>query len=573
MSLLSEITFLVVDVETTGHDTKNNSIMDFAYIEVFDKEVIEEYESLVNPHQYIPPYISKMTGISGEMTFFAPDLNEVLLPKVAKFKGKNTAFVAHNVRFDWNFVKASYLRSGINLEELPLVCTLKLARKLLNKDIKKNVGGLASYFGIPMKRAHRAYDDAKATALVFIRLLEMLEEEYNIDNLEDLLKFQNANKKTKKVAEFNYKKIEDKIKALPNHSGVYYFKDKYGKIIYVGKAKNLKRRVSSYFGNGNLENRKIMKMLPNIQGFDYKETMSELGALLLEMKEIKHYKPKFNTLEKKLTVYPLIKLNLEYEFPIIEKVHTIEDDDAVYYGPFNSGQLVDDLITIIDKDFKLIKCGPNLKPKEGFRPCFKYHVKQCLAPCNFSQSKSEYFDEVEKVRQFLSSYSIDLIEEFEEERNAFSENLQFELAEKVNWKINEIKKVFARSNSIEPSINANNLVLLQIDSIEDKTILIQIFRNSLLIAEFVVGRKQDLNKIKSVIKETYQKELLNKKSYSLEEINEMRIITSWLNRVKSEASILYYEGNSSQFVVKFENAVKSFDFNTLEENDLQLDVI
>ncbi|MFY8160731.1 MAG: PolC-type DNA polymerase III [Candidatus Kapaibacteriota bacterium] len=199
-----ESPFLVVDVETNGSDPLKNRITEIACLKVQGGEIIEEYSSLVNPHQFIPPFISQMTGITNEMAFKAPEA-KVVVPHLKRLMPDDkTIFVAHNVKFDWSFVRHTFMRENESLDELNQLCTYKLARKLLPNDMKKNVGALATFFNINMKNRHRAFDDAKATALILLELLEIAESEHGINSLHELLSFQNKRNNVYKFSKPNY---------------------------------------------------------------------------------------------------------------------------------------------------------------------------------------------------------------------------------------------------------------------------------------------------------------------------------------------------------------------------------
>ena len=176
MTPISEANFIVVDVETTGNSAIHNRITDIACITVKNFEIINTFSSLINPHQRIPWYIQKMTGITNSMVVNAPESNAVFKTIRKLFVQKNTFFIAHNSTFDWHFVYETFKRESIPINEISTICTLKLARKIIPKDVKKNVGSLANFFQIPILNRHRAYDDAFATANFFIEMLHILQK-------------------------------------------------------------------------------------------------------------------------------------------------------------------------------------------------------------------------------------------------------------------------------------------------------------------------------------------------------------------------------------------------------------
>ena len=202
MTLISDTIFAVIDTETTGSYPTKNRIMDISCILVKDESIIYTYNSLINPHQHIPEFIQNMTGITDNMTIDAPDEYPVLQDVYDILSQKSVCFAAHNCNFDWSFVNESFKREHFNNLDIPKLCTLKLAKKIVSKNIKKNVGDLANYYNIPIINRHRAFGDAYATALFFIEFLHILKDRYDIIYLEDLINFQNI-KKYAKVKRLN----------------------------------------------------------------------------------------------------------------------------------------------------------------------------------------------------------------------------------------------------------------------------------------------------------------------------------------------------------------------------------
>ena len=186
--------YIVTDVETTGANSDKNRITEIACVVVQSGEIVHEFSSLINPHQFIPPFISNMTGIHNDMVYNAPEYSDIL-PKIQEILNqKNAVFVAHNVQFDWSFLQNAFWREKIQFPTIPQICTLKIARSLFPQNMKKNVGALAEYFHYPLKDRHRALGDAKATALILIEFLELLESDHGFNTLEEVLHFQSKRK-------------------------------------------------------------------------------------------------------------------------------------------------------------------------------------------------------------------------------------------------------------------------------------------------------------------------------------------------------------------------------------------
>ncbi|MGN0961008.1 MAG: excinuclease ABC subunit UvrC [Christensenellales bacterium] len=196
-----------------------------------------------------------------------------------------------------------------------------------------------------------------------------------------------------------YLRIKEKVYALPGDPGVYKMLDMYGNIIYIGKAKNLKNRVSSYFLN-TVKLPKVQQMVDNVYDFEYIITLSELEALNLESNLIHKHQPFYNILLKDGKAFPYIRIDYKSDYPMVQVTRKIKNDKAMYFGPFFNKVNVTDLMKIINNTFKLRDCNLNINKKYN-RECLNYHINNCLAPCTGRCTKEEYRREVDNVIEFL----------------------------------------------------------------------------------------------------------------------------------------------------------------------------
>lgn len=277
--------YAVVDIETTGGHASANGITEVA-INIHDgNEIVESYTTLINPKQPIPVYITALTGIDNNMLSDAPTFDDVALQIYQLLNDK--IFVAHNVNFDYSFLKHHLAAAGYDLQCKKL-CTVRLSRKLIPGKPSYSLGKLCTALQIPIQNRHRAAGDADATSILFNLLLEYDQEGIIAEML----------KKTSKEQVLPPHLDKASILRLPHQPGVYYFKDSKGKIIYVGKAKDLKKRVSSHF-TGNTPNRQRQDFLRTIHHVDHVTCGTELMALILEANEIKRLWPENNRAMKR----------------------------------------------------------------------------------------------------------------------------------------------------------------------------------------------------------------------------------------------------------------------------------
>lgn len=227
---------------------------------------------------------------------------------------------------------------------------------------------------------------------------------------------------------------------VPTRPGVYLFKGAKERVLYVGKAKNLRNRLMSYFQNSsNLDARK-KRMVNIIKDFSYIVTSNELEALILEATLIKQYKPKYNIILRDDKNYPYIKLTIKEKWPKIEVVREVKKDDNLYFGPYIPAQGMWDTIDFIRRNFLLRTCDYSLE--KPIRPCIQYQMKKCLAPCTGKIIRDEYLKIVDDVRLFLAGEKRELLQTLQDKMLHLSEQLKFEEAAKIRDKISNIKKAF-----------------------------------------------------------------------------------------------------------------------------------
>jgi excinuclease ABC subunit C len=232
----------------------------------------------------------------------------------------------------------------------------------------------------------------------------------------------------------------EQIKSLPAKPGVYLFKDKEGKVIYVGKAANLNNRVRSYFGAPSNLSSKIQRLVLKIQDFEFIVTNSEQEALILECNMIKKYTPRYNVLLKDNKTFPYFKIDINEDWPGVCITRQVQKDGARYFGPFASAGSVRKTLRLIKKIFPFRSCSKRIEGKDK-RPCLDYYIHRCLGPCIGAVEKREYRDVINQVILFLQGKQELIIRELNTKMNAAAQQLQFEKAALMRDQINAIEKV------------------------------------------------------------------------------------------------------------------------------------
>ncbi|MBS4537760.1 GIY-YIG nuclease family protein [Clostridium sp. D2Q-11] len=321
--------------------------------------------------------------------------------------------------------------------------------------------------------------------------------------------------------------LNKKINNLPELPGVYFFKDKFDNIIYIGKSKVLKKRVKQYFYKSKNHSPKIEKLIFNIYDLEYRVTDTELEALVLESRMIKKYKPKYNSLLKNFKGYPYIKITNQ-EYPIVQMVYKISDDGGMYFGPYSKKRLVYSVIKDIEDLFSIRKCGIRIKRE----PCLYYHMGKCVAPCmGYDYIKKEYDSIIDEITKILQGKDTKILEELKHKMKNEAKIFNFEKAEKYKNKIKTFKTLIYKQKIISKALSEEEIIIIE------KTIhkhrKVYYIRGGRILDKLLINKENrniDKNMIRSFINPLYTKEKKNISILPQEEIDEAQIIQSWVIR-------------------------------------------
>ncbi len=380
--------YTIIDVETTGQGNRMTEISIFKYD---GNIVIDEFTSLINPETYIPEHITALTGIDNALVADAPRFEDVAQDILNITE--EAVFVAHSVNFDYNVISGEFKRMGIDFIRKKL-CTVRLSRRLLPGHRSYSLGKLCRDLNINLVDRHRARGDAEATVVIFELLLQ---QPTAVDVFKEFLN------KNSREATLPPNLPKNVFEALPNEAGVYYFKDKKGKIIYVGKAKNIKKRVLSHFYS---KTKKSLEMVQITRDIDFEISGSELIALLMEDAAIKHHFPLYNTVAKR-------KIQ---SFAIF----SYQDRKGILHLAFNKGSLVPNpVITFFNIRevraylekicTKYILCPRYCHLQESVTACSHYKIKDCKGICREDESAETYNLRVSEAIADMSNQNNDLI--------------------------------------------------------------------------------------------------------------------------------------------------------------------
>ena len=365
--------FAVVDLETTGGDARHGRVIEVA-IYVFDgTKILDSYSSLINPGVMIPLFITQLTGITNEMLIDAPPFEEVM-DKVEDLT-RDKIFVAHNVGFDYSFLRNEFKKQDERFIRKRL-CTVRLTRKIFPGLQSYSLGKLCRQFDIPLENKHRAFGDARATTA----LLKHLVSSDLHGAIEESLK------RYSREAILPPNLPKEDYEDLPEEPGVYYFHDNTAKVIYVGKARNLRDRITNHFMDYEVSG-KSRQFKSEIHNISYELCGNELIALLLESHEIKRLWPKYNWSQKRPSTNWALRSYEDqngYQRLVVSRGRSIEPPPVIF-NSFSEGWT---FLQILINDFDLC---PKLSGIQKARyECYEYASGKCKGACTGKEEVESY---------------------------------------------------------------------------------------------------------------------------------------------------------------------------------------
>ncbi len=415
---LSAVTFVIVDLETTGGSPRSSAITEVGAVKTRGGETVGEFQTLVDPGMPIPPMITSLTGITNDMVKGAPTIAQVL-PSFLEFLG-DAVLVAHNAPFDLGFLKAACRDQHYPWPGNTVVDTVTLARRATTSEEapNKRLGTLSRVFGTSVSPNHRALDDARATSEILHALLERVAA-WGITHREDLAALRNP-------VPTKIRRKAPMAEGLPALPGVYVFRDHAGEPLYIGTSKNIRSRVKTYFTSGE-QRRAIREMLEIAESVDGHPMPTEIEANVMELRLLDRHRPRYNRRSTRPDRTVWVRLTDE-AYPRLSVVRSVSEE-AIHIGPISGATAARAAVEAIHEVLPVRTCVTRLPrgPRPGARACVLKDLGSCSAPC-VSGDAGGYSEVVEALRGVLNDDPSPVVAALAKRIDEYSTRLEYERA-------------------------------------------------------------------------------------------------------------------------------------------------
>lgn len=559
--LPEDASFTVVDVETTGLSSTRNRIIEIGMVRIEKLKIVSKFHSLVNPNAYIPPFITQFTGISNDDVEDAPAFED-LVDEIISFTGESI-LTAHNLPFDYSFLKNELRLCGYEAPSYKTLCTLKLSRRIFPFLKSRSLGSVAIHLKIKNSDAHRALSDAETTSRILIKLIKQLKKEGKISSLQNLLDYQNS-ANIKPLLRLNQNLVSD-AGSVPNTPGIYYFLNRKDEIIYVGKAKSLRERMKSYFSVSAQRKPKII--IRQASRLKIEITNSELTALLLEAELIKKIKPKHNTQLKSYGNKYFLRINKTHKVPDLEITDYFDFDGNDYFGLFTTKRKTRILFDVLVKTFAVRECDEK-EFKKG-KGCFLKDIERCTAPClNDPANMIKYGEELKHVYEFLGGKNQTALNRLLNKMKLYATQQKYEKAAEVKVLLDLILAHVHKNSLLAEPINTAKVVF-EIDSEWGKDYLLM-NEGKIFVKKYLLDKK---DRFDEAIDDYFNNTIQNEIQPTEEDLEKIKISLNWLIKNRNKARVFYlrnyankdalYKELSAHLVSQTSESERIFDVNQL----------
>lgn len=539
---LEALDYVVFDVETTGLKPYTQRIIEIAAIRYRGGREDDIFSTLVNPERALPGQIVSLTRITDDLLIDAPRF-ATIAEDLLRFLGDDL-LVGHNVSFDLAFLDAELRRAGRPTMLNSRLDTLTLAQHVLTGQRRWNLDAVARALGLRVPGGrHRAEADARLTAAALASLLARAPER-GLHSLDDLLRVggarghANAGENPHAAVGRGRIVLDPRwLAAIPHLPGCYLMHDAQGTIIYVGKAKDLRNRVGSYYSQALGETRKP-GLLESIARIETIVVGSELEALLLESQLIRRYTPRYNVQLRHYELYPYIKVDLADAWPRVMRTRRRLDDGAAYFGPFRNPRAVRRTLETLEEVLPIRTCRQRARtPDVRWPQCLRLTLGQCLGPCVGKTTQEEYGAVVVDLLRFLAGDERVMIARLQAQRVALQGRGYSTKAAQLEQAQRSIAAIAREGALITSALHTDDLLLV-LPSVEDGSVEALLLTRGRLWARTLVRRDEAAAAVAGRLRRSWARAHAEElPPVDHETIDEMSLLTGWLRRHEEELTL------------------------------------
>src|SRR5215204_3236785 len=532
--------FVVLDVETTGLQPSRQRVIEIAISHFSGGAETNRWETLCSPGRRVPAYITKLTGIDDDLLKDAPAF-EAIAETAVEFL-TDAVVVGHNVQFDLGFLNAELGRAGRSPVVNDRIDTLALATRLLPGLRKPTLSALAERLAVSgqTKSRHRAGPDAVLTGMVAVTLFEHARDA-GFASLDDVKAIARPVTRRPRERMARASSVVDRsiLATIPRAPGVYLMRNANEDVVYVGKAKNLRDRVGTYFSQPLGYTRKMDGLIESLSRIQVEVVGSELEALLLESQLIRRYQPRYNTALRSHEQYPFIRIDVANPWPRVSLAKSRKEDGARYFGPFRSAATARKTVDLINRVVPLRTCTRSFRDARSYgSPCLELDIGRCLGPCVGQANRDQYISLVRSVVDYVDGRDQSLHELLWSGLEDAAEALDFERASRLRRDLQASLALTASQRRLRESTEANWVLLVTAAAEPEHRELMLILRGRLWSQLRVADSSQPAVLAARLERcwERFRHVGIGEPDH--DSVDDMHILDSWLARHEGHSAIL-----------------------------------
>jgi DNA polymerase III subunit epsilon len=561
-SILSD--FTVIDLETTGLRPYQHRVIEFGAVRYRDGEPVDRISTLINPERSLPKFIRRLTGIDDSMLVGAPRF-ALVADEILEYLDDDL-IVGYNVRFDLSFLAAELKRAHRPAPLNESLDVAPLCAALLPGSRARGLESLVKELKLPVRGSHRALADAEATGLVLSHLLT-LARDAGVQSVVELARLAQRNPRPGRLVEpvGRGRAVLDRehVASVPATPGVYIMRDKNDRVIYVGKAKNLRNRVRSYYSEPLGYTRKMDGLLQAIDRIETVETGSELGALLLEAQLIQRYRPQFNRQLRNCESYPYIKIDVGSPWPRISLAREPASDGAEYFGPYRSASAARETVEALNEVLPVRTCTRSFKNARSYgSPCAELDFGRCLGPCTGQADREAYTGAINVARRFLGGDPEPVFDRLHEQLELVAERLDFERAARIRNRIKRVRDLLDAQNLLDEAVERGDSLIVT-PGIGPGERVVLLVRRGRPWGEFQVDGGSKAGELESRLRRSWSRARMADMSLiDQHQLDAVQIVGRWLRKYHGHPAIIQFSGNEPDWGTLAGNVL------SLSEDDL-----